>query len=79
MRELKDGRPLVVDSRDKLVQLVTLTANSAQHAWTVLPNGTLVPIPTYDKFSARVDDDDLQYLQRFQDRAVPASFMVFGF
>lgn len=29
VRELKDGRLLVVDSRDKLVQLVNLTANSA--------------------------------------------------
>lgn len=29
IRELKDGRLLVVDSRDKLVQLVNLTANSA--------------------------------------------------
>jgi hypothetical protein len=29
VRELKDGRLVVVDSRDKLVQLVNLTANSA--------------------------------------------------
>ena len=29
VRELKDGRLLVVDSRDKLVQLVNLNANRA--------------------------------------------------